>query len=286
MSDSKSESTSRDDWLVHYLELPRYKAIFVVSIGLFLCGFLLIFQPFGVSNYDPQFEIDLDFVGYMLGLGGAVTAALAASEFVLRPLMLPAATRGSMIGWIAWDYVLAGSVAYVYYNHLGDWHDLSVASYLGFLRDVGLVISFPVAGFLLHIRHIGLASRFVHLTATPRGEPSQELLQFTSDNGKDVLTLAAGDLLYLESQDNYLEVVYLLNGERRSQLIRSSLKRVEAMDLPGLVRCHRSFMVNLLQVRACNGNQHGLKLSLTSVDQPLPVSRGYTAAILEALGPD
>lgn len=69
MSDSKNESTSRDDWLVHYLELPRYKAIFVLSIGLFLCGFLLIFQPFGVSNYDPQFKIDLDFLSYMLGVG-------------------------------------------------------------------------------------------------------------------------------------------------------------------------------------------------------------------------
>lgn len=189
-----------------------------------------------------------------------------------------------MIGWIAWDYLLAGSVAYVYYNHLGDWHDLSVGSYLAFLRDVGLVISFPIAGFMLHIRHIGLASRFVHLTTTPRGEPSQELLQFTSDNGKEVLTLAAGDLLYLESQDNDLEVVFLRNGERQSQLIRSSLKRVEAMALPGLARCHRSFMVSLLQVRACNGNQHGLKLSLAGVNHPVPVSRGYTGAILEAMG--
>lgn len=284
MSDSKPESVDQDDWLVHYLELPRYKSIFVLSIGLFLCVFLLVFQPFGVSNYDPRFEIDVAFIGYMLGVGAAVTAALAASEFVLRPLLLPAASRGSMIAWIAWDYVLAGSVTYVYYNHMGNWHDLSLGSHLGFLRDVGLVISFPIAGFLLHIRHTALASRFVHLTTLAPRTPSQERLQFTSDNGKDVLTIAAGDLLYLESQDNYLDVVYLSNGARRSKLIRSSLKRIEAMALPGLARCHRSFMVNLFQVRACHGNQHGLKLSLPGLDQTLPVSRAYTQAILESLG--
>lgn len=284
MSDSKAEQPALDDWLIHYLELPRYKAIFVLSIGLFLCIFLLVFQPFGVSNYDPKFKIDFTFLGYMLGVGAAVTAALAASEFVLRPLLLPEASRRSLIGWIAWDYVLAGSVAYVYYNHLGGWHDLSWGSYLGFLRDVSMVVSFPIAGFLLYIRHAALASRFIHLTPPAATAPSHERLQFTSDNGKDVLTIASGDLLYLESQDNYLEVVYLRNGERRSQLIRSSLKRIEARALPGLARCHRSFIVNLLQVRACHGNRHGLKLSLPGLDQTLPVSRAYTQTILDALG--
>jgi len=285
MSDPQTEHAGQDDWLVHYLELPRYKAIFALSIGLFLCVFLLVFQPFGVSNHEPDFEIDLAFVGYMLGVGAAVTAALATSEFVLRPLLLPRATRATLLGWIAWDYVLTASVAYAYYNHLGQWHDLSWPSYLGFIRDVGLVITFPVAGFLLYVRQLALASRFVHLSAPAAKAPSQDRLQFISENGKDIFTVAADDLLYLESQDNYLEIFYLSNGQRRSQLIRSSLKRVEAMALPGLARCHRSFIVNLQQVRACHGNQHGLKLSLPGLDQPLPVSRAYTQAILSALEP-
>ena len=92
-----------------------------------------------------------------------------------------------------------------------------------------------------------------------------------------------GQLLYLESQDNYLVVVHLQDGAPNSRLIRSSLKRVEAMNVPGLVRCHRSFMVNLAQVRSCGGNQHGLKLHLPAVDQPIPASRAYARAILDAL---
>jgi DNA-binding LytR/AlgR family response regulator len=74
------------------------------------------------------------------------------------------------------------------------------------------------------------------------------------------------------------------DGVRGSRLIRSSLKRVAAMNVPGLVRCHRSFMVNLAQVRSCEGNQHGLKLYLPAVDQPIPASRAYARAILDALG--
>jgi DNA-binding LytR/AlgR family response regulator len=111
------------------------------------------------------------------------------------------------------------------------------------------------------------------------------MVHFTSENEKDSISIALDQLLYLESQDNYIAVVHLDNGVRRGVLIRSSLKRTEAtLDEPLLVRCHRSFIVNLQRVRSCHGNRHGLKLNLEGVDQPIPVSRAYTDTILRALG--
>ena len=61
----------------------------------------------------------------MLGVGFAVSVALAISEFVLRPLWLPAPGRRRTLCWLAWDYMLVGTVAFLYYNHLGDWHDFT-----------------------------------------------------------------------------------------------------------------------------------------------------------------
>lgn len=273
-----------EDYLVHYFGLAYYKWILVSSIGGFLALFLVLFQPFGVSNYDPRFSIDRTFLLSMLAIGLVVSAALAINEFILRPAVLPAPSRWQIVAWLAWVYVLVATVAFLFYNFLGDWHDLKWSSLFEFIRDVGMVISFPIAGFIFYIRHESLRSRFIHLSSSPPAAPATRRLHLASDNGKDVLTLASGDLLYLESQDNYLAVVYLDNGIRRSHLIRSNLKRIEELSEPQLVRCHRSFVVNLQRVRSCRGNRHGLQLGLEGSDQSVPVSRGYTEEVLRRLG--
>ncbi|MGE0357187.1 MAG: LytTR family DNA-binding domain-containing protein [Burkholderiales bacterium] len=276
-----------DAHLLHCVELPWYKGVFAISVGAFLALFLMLFQPFGVSNYDPHFRIDLEFVVYMVGAGLTTTAALAASEFVLRPLLLPRPGRRSLLAWLAWDYLLAGSVAFLYYNFLGDWHDFSWRSYFGFLPDVWLVISFPVAGFLFYLRHEAVVTRLIHLSAAaPAAGASApaEMLHLSSDNDKEVLVIAASDLLYLESQDNYVAVVHLHQGERRSRLMRSTLARMASLLPARCVRCHRSFVVNLDRVRTCHGNHHGLQLYVEGAEEAVPVSRAYARSVLEALG--
>lgn len=273
-----------EDFLVHYFDLPRYKWIFVLSVGCFLTLFMIAFQPFGVTNHDPNFHISLEFVLLMSGIGFTIIVVLAASEFLLRPLLLPAPKRTGMLFWLAWDFLLVSSVVYLVYNLAGDWHDFHWSSWLEFIRDVSMVIIFPVAAFVFHIRHESLASRYYDLHTKASATPSTRLLHLSSDNEKDVLSVAAGDLLYLESQDNYLAVVYLDNGARKTALIRSTLKRIEKLVGDDLTRCHRSYMVNPQRVTACQGNQHGLKLRLDGTEHTIPVSRSYTGAMLQRLG--
>jgi hypothetical protein len=277
--------TPAEDYLTHYFGIARYKWIFVVSVGLFTTLFLLIFQPFGVSNFDPNFKLSLEFLLAIGSVGLVVSAALAINEFLLRPLLLKNPDRAQMIGWLAWVYVLVATVSFLQYNFLGNWHDMRWSSYFGFLRDICLLISFPVAGFIFFIRHESLKTRFVALQSIQLGAPAEKLVHLTSENEKDNVSIALDQLLYLESQDNYVAVVHMDQGVRRGTLIRTSLKRLEAaLDEPLLSRCHRSYIVNLHRVRACHGNRHGLKLSLEGADQPIPVSRSYTDSILRALG--
>ncbi len=64
---------SSEDYLVHYFGLAYCKWIFVSSVGGFLALFLVVFQPFGVSNYDPNFSIDRTFLLSMLAMGLVVS---------------------------------------------------------------------------------------------------------------------------------------------------------------------------------------------------------------------
>jgi hypothetical protein len=271
--------------LAHFLDLPRYKWIFCISVSVFVVLFLLAFQPFGVTNFDPQFTLSLEFVLVVCAFGLVVLTTLAINEFLLRFLAPALTTWARLMVWLGWTYLLVGTVVYLFYNFLGDWHDLSWRSYAGFVRDIGMMITLPVAGFLFYIRHESLKSEFVQLQTFKAAAPSATLVQFVSDNLNENFSVALDDVLYLESQDNYLAVAWKEGDQPRSTLIRSSLKKQESfLSASSLVRCHRSFMVNLLRVRRCQGNQHGLKLGLLGTDRVIPVSRAYTAEVLQKLG--
>lgn len=273
------------DYLAHYFDIARYQWLFALSMGVFMALFLLVFQPFGVNNLDPTFHIGLEFALAVGAIGIAVTATVTVNEFLLRPLVLRRLTRRRVIAWLAWTLLLVATVVFLLYNLLGDWHDFHWSSYLGFIRDVSLLNSLPVAGFLFFIRHEWLKSEYVQLQAIHLANAPARLVHFSSDNGKDQVAVALDDLLYLESQDNYVAVNWVDGNTHRASLIRSSLKRLEeVLDEPMLVRCHRSYMVNLARVRGCRGNRHGLKLTLEGIHNPVPVSRAWTGLVLQRLG--
>jgi hypothetical protein len=280
-----SLSEASQDYLAHYFDIARYQWLFALSIGVFMTLFLLVFQPFGVNNLDPTFHISLEFALAVGAFGVVVTATVAANEFLLRPLLLRRPTRRRLMAWLAWTLLLIATVVFLLYNLFGNWHDFKWSSYLGFIRDVSLLNSLPVAGFLFYIRHEWLKSEYVQLRAIHLANSTARLVHFSSDNGKDRVAVALDDLLYLESQDNYVAVTWVEGTSRRASLIRSSLKRQEEiLNEPLLVRCHRSYMINLARVRGCRGNRHGLKLTLEGADRPVPVSRAWTGEILQKLG--
>ncbi len=59
---STDPSAAADDYLAHYFDLIPYRWLYVLSVGGFLSLFLIVFQPFGVSNYQRDFQVSLSFV--------------------------------------------------------------------------------------------------------------------------------------------------------------------------------------------------------------------------------
>lgn len=280
-----AETDTSTHWLAHYFGIARYQWIFAAWLGLFTSGFLLIFQPFGVNNFDPTFRVRPEFLIAILSMGLVASGTVVVNEFLIRPRVLPRLDRRRVILWLGWTFLLLDTILFLFYNFLGGWHDFHLASYFGFIRDVSLLLVMPVAMFLFYLRHESLKSEFVQLQSIHLDSPAARMVQITSDNGKEQLTIALDALLYLESQDNYVAVNWMESGAEKSQLIRSSLKRLEdLLDEALLMRCHRSFIVNLGRVRSCQGNRHGLKLKLEGSERMLPASRAYTEDVLNRLG--
>ncbi len=89
------------------------------------------------------------------------------------------------------------------------------------------------------------------------------------------------DLYYIESSGNYIEVVEKNNF--KGHLLRSSLKEIE-QKYTQLYRCHKSYLVNLDNIKSISGNSKGYELSFYNSNiRKIPVARDKGEYIKEKL---
>ena len=280
-------------------------------IGVFVGLFLFLFQPFGLREWQTPYKAVI-----IAGFGG-ITFLVTALDFVAIPALLPKRFRddhwtvGREIAFIMVNILLIGLTNSLYINWLVGGHSGYGPNLLNGLFITFLVGLFPVTASVV-ITYIVQLKKYVNAAAelpvhAPQPPPTispdpvvqtqvQPLLTLTAENEKDNLTLAPADLLFIESSDNYSTIVYLKNDQPTKLLLRSSLSRLEGQlpPEPGLpnatennavipnsiVRCHRSFIVNLAQVEKVTGNAQGYKLHLHGGEFQLPVARKYNDSLI------
>ncbi|MCB0642773.1 MAG: LytTR family transcriptional regulator [Phaeodactylibacter sp.] len=252
---------------ITFLQTARDKWLLIAAVTLFVPLFLLFFQPFGVNNYDPRQAWRWPFVLSMFLIGLVNGTALTLSEFLLQPKLFAGMQLRTFVLRMCWNIFLLASVSFLFYNVVGEFHDWHWSSYLEFLVDVPTVLIFPVGGLCYYFAQ---RDRLQQLKLAQ----SPTLFWFYSNNRKEKLGLQLDDLLFLEAEDNYVIFHYREQGEPKRKLLRSSRKRLEAHPAAQwIIRCHRSYTVNLKQVVKAEGNSHGLQLYLNQYPEPIPVSR-------------
>lgn len=104
------------------------------------------------------------------------------------------------------------------------------------------------------------------------------MIAFPDEKGEIKISIVLENLLYIDSADNYATIHYLNKTKLSHFLIRNSLKWVEenlTLNSP-LVRCHRSFIVNLDNVKVLRKTKEGIFLELDDLNSPdIPVSKTY-----------
>ena len=108
------------------------------------------------------------------------------------------------------------------------------------------------------------------------GEKGAEaLIHISSSLKKESLSFLANELLYVESDGNYVEFFLRDDKKTRKVHIRNSISNIEQQfkDISYYFRCHRAFIVNMNAVTSRKGNALGYQLSLQDCDHKIPVSR-------------
>lgn len=259
---------------IGFLNTKQDKWLFILFPAIFSPLFLLYFQPFGVNNYDPNNTITLVLVLAVFSFGFTSAVVIGVNEFFLEPIFFMEKNWWQLIAWTAWTLLLASMITFLNYNYLGNWHDWYWSSFIDFIWNVSVMTLIPISMVYFFLYHKSLKPQYTNVEKT---------LYFQSENGKEQLAFFYQDILFLEAQDNYVAIFYLDGQEVRKKLIRSSLKKIQQrMKDTLLLRCHRSYIVNLLQVEQIRGNTHGLTLSLRIGTQIVPVSRQYVSKTKQA----
>ena len=282
------------------------RAIKSVAISTFIGFFLLAFQPFGLDDWQTPVK-----TLKILGFGGVTLMAMLVHYFVL-PALFPryfSDERWTVGKEIVQTLVLVMVISVGNRLYLG-WlinKPLVLGSWLWSIGVTSLIGLFPISGIILlnYITQLKKYSRSanelpVHNPLPASDEkgtgshPADTVVTLIADNEKDTLVFPAGNLLFIESSDNYCTVFYLKDGPNEvnkiaKPLLRSSLSRLEKqINQPHIahkpvVRCHRSYVVNLDRAERITGNAQGYKLHLLGGQFQIPVARQYNETLVAEL---
>jgi hypothetical protein len=92
------------------------------------------------------------------------------------------------------------------------------------------------------------------------------------------------DLLYIEADDNYATLHWKNEHGYEKKMLRVNLKSIETqLNNAYIIRCHRSYIVNIHAITHVRGNTNGYKLDLRNTDFAIPVSRSKGKEVIDKI---
>ena len=112
-----------------------------------------------------------------------------------------------------------------------------------------------------------------------------EIINLMDNNGNLKLSVKLDNLYYIKAEDNYINVFYQRSGAIASYMLRCKMKTIEdnCVDSSSLMRCHRSYIVNIKKVSVLHNETDGFVIDFEREGlESIPVSKTYSAKVLEA----
>ena len=105
-------------------------------------------------------------------------------------------------------------------------------------------------------------------------EQAPNELLLCAENGNLELKIEVSELVYLQSDGNYVEVTYRLGTDVKTKVFRSKLKKIKQI-LPEayFLRCHNRYIVGRLHIYKVEGTARNLVIGLRGIEKLIPVSR-------------
>ena len=278
----------------------------IVSLIIFTTAFALVFiniyAPFGIRTFlriNPDWElmgikefITLNREWELLIMSSAITLTGVLVVVIRRVIMYHKVKKGarlSVLHYIEWVGVEILSMALFYTLYEMFFIPEHRPIFMAFrksLLNTSLVLLLPYALMWLYFSWRDKDKQLQALTNPSETVSPKIMIPFKDEKGVLRISLKPSDLLYLQGSDNYITLHYNTPSKPSKFLLRSTLKKLEGdLDNTSIIRCHRSYMVNIEKVKVVRKDKDGLILDLDSASPiEIPVSRTYMNDVLQAFG--
>ncbi len=271
----------------------------VVGTAIFAEIFILIFRPFDSGNWVERAGYALtETQGDWLYLAFATAAVLTAMGVIAisRSIMYRYAKQNDISYWGYGLWILGEiiSMATIYtltaYFVVDTLIDPLETLKLAF-GYTACILLIPYVIFLMYFSmkdksyQLQKIQQMWHTTSKSQDIQEQDALHFYDERGDLKLSIRAVSLYYIESADNYVQIHYMNSGKMQKLMLRNSLKKLEEQFAEhGVVRCHRSYLVNINNVKCIRKTNEGLVLDFDDEKiQQLPVSKTYSKQLFEQI---
>lgn len=108
-------------------------------------------------------------------------------------------------------------------------------------------------------------------------------VHFFDNKGNLKLIVTADTLLYIEAADNYSNICYINSGKITKYSLRNSMKGIEKICTKNnLIRCHRSYFINLNKIKIIQRSKEGIFAELDQIESPrIPISKTYSDHVVK-----
>ena len=266
---------------------------FLLRTVLFVSLFSMLFM----SLYQPTLAYSTTWFGFHSWKQTGITAlfyVVAISTLILSKLLLSAFSKShditvkSILFWLMAEFFVIATEYYLF-TVIFKLGSIQIPQLL--LRIplcVALILAIPYSIIWFYAQYKAKKEELELFKVTHKREiieSEHRLIQFRDSQGKHKMSLSEDSIFYIESQDNYVQIFYNLEGKLSSYLLRSTSQKTEE-DLAGtsIVRCRRSFLVNTSKIVRW-GKEHG-HFTIT-LDNPsgktITVTPAYYRTILTQL---
>lgn len=280
-------------------EQPRFTLLDTVANRITLIAFcsvfsflfMYIFLPFNINMWYEGQHLPLLPLFLIFTLCGVVVMCI--TQFLLVKLKWRRKLTNATYGcWFVGEILLVSLVVTIVDVCVTDTFFFTWTEFINTLRYTALILPLPYCIALLWFFTREKMAQLKNLETVPApfvqtAKPDDSCILIRDEHDKPVLTLHPARLLLMKAEDNYVQIFYLSGNTICKELVRTSLKKLEA-TLPGnsFVRAHRSYLVNLTKVVLFKKNAKGHYLELDGLhEMAVPVSATFLPTFQERFTP-
>jgi hypothetical protein len=267
----------------HYLINKKNIIKFLVFTALFSMVFINIYKPFGSEYWKQVSQTEFFLISGVMVIAGILILAFS------RVIMYILAKHLHLAYWryFTWIVVEIAIIALLYsftakfgYKLIKDFIELFYTAFL----YTALVLFLPYAVTWLYFA-LQDAENMIKKITTEESfvDFGSDLLHFKDDKENLCFSVSLDNLLFIESADNYLEINYLSKGKIARFILRNSMKTIEEkFCTKPLLRCHRSYIINIEKIKVLRKDRNGVFLVFDIEGIPdIPVSKSYIEKITQ-----